>query len=147
MGYASYLEDIRDRLADSLAEIHKTIVETKEKPNTARDPADLLRAVESVYRKVYKLHHDLKELVDLATDPSMDLADEVLRLREQCRAVGDQEMVHRCSIEAERDARAAAEKKAKEAARQKHQVEQKLKAERVRRRATEKELARCTGGT
>lgn len=79
MGYASYLEDIVDRFNEDLI---------RPVENLLSDP-QFLKQIDaehriSVFLEQYRLiMTDLRRHLDLATDPEVDLADEIFKLRKQ----------------------------------------------------------------
>ena len=76
MGYASYLEDIRDRLSDNLQGLRTSLARTEGSIDIRPHAQSLLTACEQVIA-------DISRHLDMASDPSMDAAAEVFQLREQ----------------------------------------------------------------
>lgn len=78
MGYASYLEDIRDRLDRDLDEVTSAL----DVPNPTRaNRDDALRVLANAKVLLRRIHQTL----DLATDPQLNLAHEVEQQREVIR--------------------------------------------------------------
>lgn len=80
MGVASYYEDIRDRLADDLAALNRT-VSRRSIGHTKQ------RTISSIERVLNSAIANLEALIDLATDPAIDSASRVLELEREAECL------------------------------------------------------------
>jgi predicted nuclease with TOPRIM domain len=78
MGWASYLEDIIERLSSDLDEIRNASTPDIERPAKLRA---LIRVCE-------RFIADINEHLEVATDPQLDLANELIKLKEANRRLG-----------------------------------------------------------
>lgn len=77
MGWVSYVEDILDRLFDDLQSMSSIIEQPDAKQANIYEQWWLWRT------KADQLLRDLRDHLEVATDPAIDVADEVLRLKRQ----------------------------------------------------------------
>ncbi len=82
MGWVSYLEDKLDRLNSDLDSIRRA--RKSESPKSTLDSEQHLKALVRVCEKFMA---DIRKHLDLATDPDVDVADEVLTLRKENAAL------------------------------------------------------------
>ncbi len=85
MGYASMLEDIRDRLAEGLASIARDIkqIEKEHADNTSFLLIDQLNKLKAIYRQCDSLLAEIEDLLEITTAPDLDIAHELVLLRNQ----------------------------------------------------------------
>lgn len=74
MGYASYLENIKERLQRSLGKLQRS-------KHSTRPSSFAAAQVRAIIKEAQKVLEDFKNLSDLATSPELNLADELKRLR------------------------------------------------------------------
>ncbi len=79
MGWASYLEDISERLTDDLARLEKLVG-----PKGAA-PVNVWVEVRTVLTKASNTVRDLQNHLDLATDPDVELSARVIELERENR--------------------------------------------------------------
>ncbi len=87
MGYASYFEEIRDRIAEneeSLKKVSKDFTEFEISAERHTQSVNLTRqldALKSIYRDCESMLSQIKGLLEIATDPALDVAAELIVLR------------------------------------------------------------------
>lgn len=81
MGFASYLEDIEARIAENLARLSSQI--PKDSSDSQKQLLTQLKRVRTESRNILK---KVQELLDLATDPEVDLAQEIVQSRKNYEA-------------------------------------------------------------
>lgn len=79
MGWVSYLEDISERLTDDLARLDKLVAPD----GTA--PVNVWVEVRTVFAKALITVRDLRQHLDLATDPEVDLSARIIQLERENR--------------------------------------------------------------
>jgi len=124
MGYASYFEDIRDRIADGLDRISRDIdqyIRDSHHGTARRNFRKQVETLETIRERCKELLKELDSLLDLATDPKVDLAG---RLRLADKRIS--------KLESEQD----------QLIEKIGELSQKLKNERKRRISAERELRR-----
>jgi hypothetical protein len=86
MGYASMLEDIRDRLAEGLANIARELEQFEKdyaSDNSSFVHLDQLNKLKTVHRQCDALLSEVEDLLEIATAPDLDVAHELVSLRNQ----------------------------------------------------------------
>ncbi len=82
MGFASYIEDIQKRLDDDLQHFRQTL---DGQPPSNANPWEIIaghkRQLDGIYLKAQRILADIHRMLDLATDPRLDVAVEVVALR------------------------------------------------------------------
>ncbi len=82
MGFASYIEDIQKRLDDDLLHFKQALdVNSEPTANPWNVIAEHKRRLDSIYLKAQRLIQDIHGMLDLATNPALDVAVEIMRLR------------------------------------------------------------------
>ncbi len=113
MGYASYLEDIRDRLMESLESISKDLVKIEEHVESDRRtfaPKDQIAALRAIHAKCNGLLGEVNALLGIATEPDLEMAYEIKRLRFEVNVSDDKGKI----FQDEKVRRVAAEKRVAE---------------------------------
>lgn len=91
MGFASYIEDIQKRLDDDLLHFRQAI---DVQPRASANPWDVVaghkRQLDGLYLKAQRLLEDIHGMLDLATDPGLDVAPEVIALRAEKTGLEDE---------------------------------------------------------
>jgi len=92
MGYVSYLEDIINRiennlfnLEQSLSAAQKIMLDSivRESRTTIKELSENLIREKAVLAKTLRTKEDIERFADIATEPEMDLAKELLGLRQE----------------------------------------------------------------
>jgi hypothetical protein len=79
MGYASYLEDILDRLNEDLLDPARQLL--AHPPDDAS--TEFLSRIDVFVRVCDQIQSDICKHIDLATDPNIKLTDELIRVQER----------------------------------------------------------------
>lgn len=99
MGFASYWEDIRDRQDQAMAGVNAFLRQVEEGPrSTAVRSASPICAHETILAQIRAFHvtwrktkYDIEEILDLATDPVVDMAANYKEL--QKRSTNQQKLI------------------------------------------------------
>ncbi len=86
MGYASYLEDIRDRLAEDLDLMTRGLKELEESRYDGSDASLItgqVQRITTIHRQCEALLSEIDRLLDLATAPEVDVAFQLTKAREE----------------------------------------------------------------
>ncbi len=91
MGFASYIEDIQKRLDDDLQHFRQTL---DGQPPLNAHPWEIIaghkRQLDGIYLKAQRILADIHGMLDLATDPRLDVVAEVVALRAERAGLEDE---------------------------------------------------------